>query len=397
MVKLHKSLAQWLSQLETSHNKKIDLGLDRVRSVYDNLKINKLADTIITVAGTNGKGSTVAILTSICHQAGLKVGSFTSPHLVVFNERITINKKQVSDDEIINALEKIEENLNGISLSYFEYATLAALLVFKSHDVDVAILEVGLGGRLDSVNVVDTDCAIITTIDIDHTDWLGDNIESIAYEKAGIMRTNKATIFGDSPCPKSIINHAKKINSQLILSDPTIVIQSTNLEGDYQLKNIRTALTALNTLNLPITAQDISKGLNNIKLKGRLQTISHKPDVIIDVSHNKQAAKELAKWLKNNPVSGRTLAVFSVLEDKKFTEWLPMFETLIDVWCVSQIDNYRAIKRQDLIISLANTAQLITSYDGITHAFKGAKIMSNDNDRIIVFGSFYTVGEVLAC
>ena len=395
MVKSRKSLTQWLNKLETSHNKKIDLGLKRVRTVYENLKLEKIAPHIITVAGTNGKGSTVAILTSICHQAGLKVGAFTSPHIINFNERITINQKQVFDNEIINAFEKIDDNLNGITLSYFEYATLAALILFKENNVDVAILEVGLGGRLDSVNVVDTDCAIITTIDIDHTDWLGDDIESIAFEKAGIMRTGKPVIYGDENCPKSIINHARKIKAKLIFSDPEITIKSTNLKGDYQKKNIRAAITALRTLPLSISDENITKALKNIKLKGRLQTISTEPEVIIDVSHNEQAAKELAQWLQNNPISGKTLSVFSVLKDKNANNWIALFDGLIDAWCISKLNSHRAMETQEILMNLADSSKLITSYDSINQAFQGAKTMAHDKDRILVFGSFYTVSEVL--
>ena len=397
MEKLHKSLHEWLNRLETSHDKKIDLGLSRVKTVYKSLKLDKVANTIITVAGTNGKGSTVAILTSICHQASLKVGSFTSPHLIKFNERITINHKQVSDQEIIKAFEKIEANLNSITLSYFEYATLAALIIFKNHNVDVAVLEVGLGGRLDSVNVVDTDCAIITTIDIDHTDWLGDDIESIGFEKAGIMRPNKPAVYGDISCPKSIINHAKSIKADLYFADPNIQIPATNLLGDYQQKNIRTSITALNLLSLPIKPEDINLALKNIKLKGRLQTIAEKPQVVIDVSHNKQAAKELAGWLNNNPISGKTVAVFSVLQDKNTAEWMPLFEDLIDVWCVSQVDSYRAMPTLDILTALADSAKLITSHKSVAIAYESAQVMANEKDRIIVFGSFYTVSEVLAC
>ncbi len=396
MVKLLKTLDQWLTRLETSHNKKIDLGLDRVKSVYQHLKLNKIAETVITVAGTNGKGSTVAILNSICQQSGLKVGAFTSPHLLKFNERISINGVDVSDDDIINAFEMIQDNLYGITLSYFEYATLAALIIFKKHKVDVALLEVGLGGRLDSVNVVDSDCAIITTIDIDHTEWLGDDIESIAYEKAGIMRPNKPVVYGDKNCPQSIIDYAHKIKAILKMANQDIDSYETNLLGQYQQANIKTAITALKTLPLPIQEAQIQAGLKNVKLSGRLQTISNEPEVIIDVSHNKQAAQSLAKWLKNNPIKGKTIAVFAVLEDKKVTEWLNEFDKLINVWCISQVDSIRTMKTNDLLNALSNTANLITSYENVSDAFSAAKAIAKPYERIIVFGSFYTVGEVLA-
>lgn len=391
------SLNEWLQQLETKHNKKIDLGLKRVRKVYQALKLEKISPTIITVAGTNGKGSTVAILSSICQQAGYKVGAFTSPHIIDFNERIKINNKNASDKQIITAFETIECNLNGITLSYFEYATLAALIIFKQRKVDIAILEVGLGGRLDSVNVVDTDCAIITTIDIDHTDWLGDNIESIGFEKAGIMRENKPVIYGDRNCPQSIIQQAQIINAELSYSDESIELPQLNIAGDFQLKNARTAITALKLVQpqLTISEEQIRLGLQSIQLQARLQVISENPQVIVDVSHNKQAAICLSNWLRSNPIEGKTLAVFAVLADKNPMDWLNKFSDIIDIWCISQVDCDRAMPTKDLLKVLANSAQLITSFTTVKLALEKAKIMANENDRIIVFGSFYTVSEIM--
>jgi dihydrofolate synthase/folylpolyglutamate synthase len=392
-----KSLKDWLSQLETKHNKKIDLGLTRVTQIYNNLQLNKIAETVITVAGTNGKGSTVAILSSLCKCADYKVGTFTSPHIINFNERIKINDIEVNDELIIGAFEKIENHLEAISLSYFEYATLAALIIFKQQKVDVAVLEVGLGGRLDSVNVVDTDCAIITTIDIDHTAWLGDNRELIGYEKAGIMRANKPIVFGDSDCPKSIVNYANEVKARLIYAvNEPIEVPELNIQGGYQRANAKTALVALNQcVNLNINQAYILKALQNIKLQGRLQTISKNPTVIVDVSHNKQAAESLANWLHNNPIAGDTIAVFAVLADKEPMDWLSEFNQLVDVWCITSVDSERALPTQDLLLMLANCAQLITTFQSVTKALTAAKEIAKDGDRILVFGSFYTVSEVM--
>jgi dihydrofolate synthase/folylpolyglutamate synthase len=396
-VKKKKSLKDWLNQLETKHSKKIDLGLTRVTQVYNNLQLYKIADTIITVAGTNGKGSTVAILSSICQSSGYIVGTFTSPHIINFNERIKINDCEVNDELIINAFEKIESHLGCISLSYFEYATLAALIIFKQQKVDVCVLEVGLGGRLDSVNVVDTDCAIITTIDIDHTAWLGDSKELIGYEKAGIMRPNKPIIFGDSDCPKSIINYANEINARLFYAvNESIEVPALNIQGDYQRANAKTALLALDQcVNLDIKKSNILKALQNIKLQGRLQVVSNNPTVIVDVSHNRQAAKSLAKWLNDNPIAGDTIAVFAVLADKEPMDWLSEFNQLINAWCISSVDSERAMLIKDLLPVLANSAQLITSFQSVKKALVAAKNMANIEDRILVFGSFYTVSEVM--
>jgi dihydrofolate synthase/folylpolyglutamate synthase len=396
-VKQKKSLKDWLNQLETKHNKKIDLGLTRLTQVYNNLQLNKIAETVITVAGTNGKGSTVAILSSICQSSGYKVGTFTSPHIINFNERIKINDCEISDELIIDAFEKIESHLETISLSYFEYATLAALIIFKQQAVEVCVLEVGLGGRLDSVNIVDTDCAIITTIDIDHTDWLGDNKESIGYEKAGIMRPNKPIIYGDSDCPKSIINYANKISARLVYSvNESIELPELNIQGDYQRVNAKTALVALDQCtNLSIKQNQILEALQNIKLQGRLQKISNNPSVIVDVAHNKQAAQSLANWLRGNPISGDTIAVFAVLADKEPMDWLSGFNQLIDTWCVSSVDSERAMPTKDLLLLLADSAQLITSFESVSKALIAAKKMASKDDRILVFGSFYTVSEVM--
>ena len=399
MKKSLNPLNQWLTNLETKHNKKIDLSLERIDEVYKRLKIEKIAPVIITVAGTNGKGSTVAILSSICQQAGYKVGEFTSPHLMKFNERIKINSQLVTDKQIVDAFELIEQHLEKISLSYFEYALLAAAILFKKNMVDIAILEVGLGGRLDATNVIDADCAIITTISIDHTDWLGNTIEEIAFEKAGIVRKGKPVIYGDDNCPQSIINHAKLLNADLIKNyDLKNLSFETNLIGEYQQKNINTAITALKSLSdlINISSKEIQKGLLSVELSGRLQVIKNNPKIIVDVSHNKQAAKELASWLKAHPINGQTIAVFAVLADKVAIEWLNYFNGVIDNWNISQVTSDRAMPTKEVLKALSNTALLITSHDTVAQAYMAAKQMANAKDRIIVFGSFYTVSEVLA-
>lgn len=398
-AKNNKSLNEWLLSLETKHSKSIDLGLDRIQKVYQRCQLDKIAPLILTVAGTNGKGSTVAILYSIIRNCGYKVGDFTSPHLLQFNERIKINGVNVPDESIIEAFEIIEQHTYDLTLSYFEYAALAAMIVFKKNHVDVAVLEVGLGGRLDAVNVVDTDCAIITTIDIDHTDWLGNDIESIAYEKAGIMRTGKPAIYGDDHCPQSIIDHAQKIGADLKFSDITIIdnFNRPNIKGHYQLKNAATALTALDSVSdlLDVSEQGINKGLQNIELLARLQTLSHNPEIIIDVSHNQQAATSLNQWIEDNPCKGKNIAVFAVLDDKNVIQWLNLFEHTIDVWCISSVKSERAMPTKNLLTILSDFATVITSFQSVKSAYKNAKIIASPDDRIIVFGSFYTVTEVM--
>ncbi len=398
-MKKKKSLESWLNKLEINHSKKIDLGLKRVAAVFKSLNLGKIAPVVISVAGTNGKGSTVAMVSAIAQKSGYIVGEFTSPHILRYNERIKINSIAISDERITSAFELIEQNLNGISLSYFEYSTLAAAIIFKQEKVDVAVLEVGLGGRLDSTNVIDSDCAIITTIAIDHTNWLGNTIESIAHEKAGIMRRNKPVIYGDKSCPNSIVQHAKKCGANLILTENVKINQplKLNIEGDFQQKNAKTVVVALKALSnkLRISDKDIEKGLLDIKLSGRLGVISTNPSIIIDVSHNEQAAQELSHWLKSNPINGKTIAVFAVLADKNAAGWFKYFKDVIDIWCVSTVDNPRAMAVKDLMTHLANSASLITSFPNVQTAMTKAKVMASPTDRIIVFGSFYTVSDAL--
>jgi dihydrofolate synthase/folylpolyglutamate synthase len=414
LKKRKKHLDQWLLELETNHNKKIDLGLSRVKKIYDRLELDKVSANIITVAGTNGKGSTVSIISSILKQANYKVGEFTSPHLSRYNERIKINGVEASDDEIISAFEQIEKHLGEITLSYFEYSTLAAAIIFKNQKVDVSIFEVGLGGRLDSVNVIDTDCAVITTVDIDHTAWLGNDKESIGFEKAGIYRSGKPAIYADTDCPLSIKKHAKDIAAKLILLNEKYQFEETqngfnykyldfryldlpkpNIRGDWQLKNAATAITALKSLNLIITEDEFRKGLVCIQLDARLQLLSRSPDVYIDVSHNAQAAKSLSNWLHQNPIEGNTIAVFAVLGDKEPINWLHYFNNTINVWCISEVNSERALKTNELLKDLSKYSELILSFDSIKQAYLNAKVVASERDRIIVFGSFYTVSEVL--
>jgi dihydrofolate synthase/folylpolyglutamate synthase len=411
--KQSKTLDQWLIELETKHNKKIDLGLSRVKLVYDRLELEKVSPFIITVAGTNGKGSTVSILSSICQHANYTVGEFTSPHILFYNERIKINGKQVDDIDIISAFELIEDHLKGITLSYFEYSTLAAAIIFKKHKVDISIFEVGLGGRLDSVNIIDSDCAIITTVDIDHISWLGDDVESIGYEKAGVFRSNSPAIYGDINCPHSVQKHSMAINSKLIRLNQDynykIInngfnykfnqfiyndLPTPNIKGDWQYKNAASAITALKSLDLNIEEEHIINGLKTIQIEGRLQLLKSKPDVYLDVSHNAQAAKSLSNWLELNPIDGKTFAVFAVLADKEPLKWLHHFKDTIDTWFISEVDSDRALKTNDLLIKLSASAKLILSFETVPIAFNKAILLANENDRIVVFGSFYTVSEV---
>ncbi|MCF6300154.1 MAG: bifunctional tetrahydrofolate synthase/dihydrofolate synthase [Proteobacteria bacterium] len=404
-------LDQWLDRL---NQEKIDLGLERCATVYQRLQLEKTSATVITVAGTNGKGSTVAILSALLQALGKSVGSFTSPHLIKYNERICINDQPVSDQNIIDAFEEIKQSSNKTNLSYFEYALLAALINFKRTQVDVILLEVGLGGRLDACNVVNADSTIITSISYDHIDWLGDNLESIGFEKAGIFRAKQQALFADVNCPKSIIKHAKKLGTDLMLfgEDYRFKIQSQgfsfnfaehnfnslktpNLTGNWQLKNASAAIASLLRLGFKLKPKHINQALTTINLPARLQLINKHPAIYLDVAHNLQAASQLAQWLKDNPIKGKTRAVFSVLSDKQFDQWVSCFKGIVDHWFIAELDCPRAMKITDMRQTLADHVGLISIFDDINQAYKMSKQCSKSEDRIIVFGSFYVIAQVL--
>lgn len=417
------SLAEWLSRLEKAHGGKIDLGLERVGQVYRLLRLAPVAPTVMTVAGTNGKGSTVAMLDAICRQAGYRTGCFTSPHLVRYNERFRIGNRPVGDESIVEAFTAIEQARGDVSLSYFEFSTLAALWLFKQAAVDVAILEVGLGGRLDSVNVVDTDCAVITTVDIDHEKWLGNTREAVGREKAGIFRPGKPAICGDPDCPLSVRRTACQQRAKLFCRERDFTLRRHKsgqsdrfdwlgwnrdlpnlprpaLRGDWQLHNAATAIAALESLadRLDIPPAAYAAGLQAVTLMGRLQRLQTRPEVLVDVAHNAQSATALAHWLQQNPVSGRTLAVFGALADKHAENWLPQFRFLVDEWVATAPRSERALSASDCqqLIEKATGGPVISSQPDPLRAYEKALEWLDENDRLLVFGSFFVLDPILA-
>ncbi len=398
---------------------KIDLGLDRLKTVIKNLDLTQNLAQIITVGGTNGKGSTVAALCSLLKtQADFKskslaFGAFTSPHIFKFNERFNINGRLATDDEILKAFEIIDAVKAGINLSYFEYAFLTAVLLFKQHEVDVMVLEVGLGGRLDAVNALDADACVITTVDLDHTAWLGDNIESIAEEKAGIMRADQPVVYGDVNVPESIKSCANKLGARLIqlesdyqvtLNSDTFDYQHTTtllkglkrpkIKGDWQVKNFSSALTVLLALGYKLNVQEVQQAIDGWHLPGRLQTMQTNPLVLADVAHNRQAVKLLAQYLKANPIKGQTRAVFSVLADKQLNTWLNDLDEVIDHWFIFELAGERALDMLSLKTVLADHVRVFSHFDSGQQAYDRALQCSESEDRIIVFGSFHVLEEV---
>ncbi|EMH2961207.1 bifunctional tetrahydrofolate synthase/dihydrofolate synthase [Burkholderia multivorans] len=424
------TLDAWLSHLERAHPVGIDMGLTRIGQVKAALKL-EFACPVITVGGTNGKGSTCAFLETILVRAGYKVGCHTSPHLLEFNERARVNGEVVSDAELLPHFEAVEAARTSlpepVSLTYFEFTTLAILHLFASCGLDAVILEVGLGGRLDAVNIIDTDCAIVTSIDIDHTEYLGDTREKIAFEKAGIFRPGKPAICGDPAAPQTLVDHAAAIGADLWLvgrdfryeAQPGAERQQWSyigrdkrypalaypaLRGANQLINASAALAALEALRpqLPVSAQDIRLGLANVELPGRFQVLPGKPAIVLDVAHNPHAAAVLEQNLGNMGFFPYTYAVFGAMHDKDIDGVLRHLKGEIDHWCVTDLPLPRAASAEQLEAALRNAGvqdgpdSSVTRYASPADAFSDALKRASENDRIVVFGSFHTVAGVMA-
>jgi dihydrofolate synthase / folylpolyglutamate synthase len=411
------SLADWLVHLESLHPKSIALGLERVSEVKARLKLQP-PFTIITVGGTNGKGSTCAMLESILGIAGYRTGMYTSPHLIHYNERVRIGRAAVDDAALSSTFQAVENARGDIPLTYFEFGTLAAVWLFVQREVDVAILEVGLGGRLDAVNAFDADCAIVTSIGLDHTEYLGQTREAIGVEKAGIYRRATPAIFGDDDMPHTIYDRATQIavDLQQFGKDFRFSRQDTQwqfhgrrgnhhglpypaLRGSHQLKNACAALAALDELktSLPVALQDIKRGLLEVDLPGRFQVLPGRPTVVLDVAHNPAAVTVFAEQLGSMGRFAKTHAVFGMLKDKDIASVVDIMASLVDSWHLGSIDAARGASAEELQVHLAklNLARTAICYPSIALAYDAACRVASQDDRIIVFGSFYTVAEAI--
>lgn len=408
------SLAKWLDFFENRDPPSFKLRLLHVKEVAERLNLLNWSIPIISVAGTNGKGSTVAALTSIYLSAGFNVGHFTSPHLIKFNERICINNLAISDNVLCGLFAKIEKARLDIPISYFEASLLAALLYFQQENLDVIILEVGMGGRLDATNIIDADLAIITTIDLDHTDYLGKDKESIGLEKAGIMRFGKKCIQADFDMPKSIDAYADKIGAltircgidySYVLQNDSLIISQNNFP-DIRLPrpqiNIQAAVSAiiasrLLNVSLPVTQKHWASAMKDVKIKGRLQLINYNArKVLFDVSHNPQSAALLADHIKKNH-SGTTIhAVFSALADKDLLGLLKPLSNLVTHWYPTIIGGKRAASEKILVDSVFFlTKNTPVCYNEPVLAYNAAVQASNPDDLIVVYGTFLLVGAVM--
>ncbi len=414
-IKKPATLNQWLAYIEALHPKSIEMGLDRVNEVVSHLALESLPP-IISIAGTNGKGSTCAMLEHIYSKAGYRVGAYVSPHLLHYNERVRVNLQSISDDDLCLAFSAIEAARGEVVLTYFEMGTLAALWHFSRLKLDVILLEVGMGGRLDAVNAFEPSCSIVTCIDLDHTDYLGDTREKIAAEKAGIYRKGKPAICGDDNPPESLVNYACEIGANLLLihrdfevekiedgwiyqvDQDQLILPTLALQGDFQLNNAACAISAVRSLaeELPVTLDAIKNALANVTLLGRFYTISKSPEVILDVAHNPQAAKSLVQNLIKHPCKGRTLGVFAMLADKDIEQVTQELLPYISVWYLADTQNPRGAKATELESYLLPEAKgNIKCFDSVAKALRSACIDVGKNDRIIVFGSFYTVADAI--
>ena len=414
-----ETLADWLAHAEQLHAKNIDMGLDRVRAVADRMGL-RFDCPVITVAGTNGKGSTCAMLESILTHAGYRTAVYTSPHLVHFEERLRLAGEAVDATKLIAHFAAVEGARAEISLTYFEFTTLALLRCAAAEKPDAVILEVGLGGRLDAVNVIDTDCAVITSIDLDHMEFLGPDRESIGFEKAGILRSGKPAIVSDPVPPQSVLDHAKAIGADLWRFGHDFNVSGDKqqwgwsgrgrrysglaypaLRGANQLLNAAGVLAALEALRqtLPINAQAVRTGLAMVDLPGRFQIVPGQPALVLDVAHNPHAVAALAENLDAMGFYPTTRAVFGVMADKDLAPILARIGPLIDRWYFTDLPTPRAARAVDVKAQWAAQNQrgdvAATVHAAPLEALQAAIDEADPADRIVVFGSFFTVGGVL--
>lgn len=413
-----RSLQAWLSWQESLHTRDIELGLDRCRAVAARLGILPLSCTVITVAGTNGKGSTVAMLERTYTQAGYRVAAYTSPHLLRYNERIRVQHEPVSDARICAAFERVEAARADTPLTVFEFGTLAALVIFAEADLDLAILEVGMGGRLDAVNIVDADVAVIATLDIDHVEFLGGTREEIAREKAGIMRRDRPAICSDPQVPQSLVSAARETGAQLELlgqsfhfvdnqdywtwwSGEVLLdhLPKPSLSGGYQLRNASGVLKAVDSLSArhPVSRDQIAAALSSTVLPGRFQRIPGAVEYILDVAHNAQAVEYFVATLMTLPPVAKTHVVLGMLRTKDRASVMNRLSKVVDHWHLASL----TARQGALASELADTWRglqrrgVADVYDSVADAVRGAAAQATAGDRILVVGSFITVGEAL--
>lgn len=397
---------EWLSYLETLHPSTIELGLSRILPIALALNLTHFEAKVVTVGGTNGKGSVVKTLEQVSLRAGYKVASYTSPHLLHFSERLQINNQSLSSQEWVAAFIKIEQARGATALTFFEFTTLAALLLCKQHKLDIIILEVGLGGRKDAVNCVESDLAIVTNVDIDHVDWLGGTREAIGYEKAGIFRAGKVALCGDPSPPLSLLQAAKESEVELYMFGKQYTAVAGGTDWDFcitgqrkiklpqpnlELQNVATGLMALELIGLSATDLVIASAMQTLKLPGRYEVLQHAPKIILDVAHNPQAATLLAQKLSREFPRGRCHAVIGMRQDKDYVKVISPLLELIDSWYTVTINSPFALEAIKLTQHLSKCGACCYTANSMEQALDALLPHCQADDIVVIFGSFYTV------
>lgn len=415
---VHKNLTDWLSYLEQLHPSEIELGLTRISKVGNQLDLINFDATVITVAGTNGKGTTCAFLENILLKAGFKVGVYSSPHIQRYTERLRINQKELTESEHCRAFTMVESARVETSLSYFEYVTLGCLQLLKEQQCDYILLEVGLGGRLDATNMVEPDISVVTTVAIDHIDWLGDDREKIGFEKAGIFRANKPAVCGDLNPPQSLINYANELGSNITYANTDFTFEDRGGAWDWigkhkieniaptsmPMQNAATALAVIEALKLDIEDSLLRQAIQEASLPGRFQKIDHINAVYLDVAHNPQSAQYLAtriESLKKNSEGaeqGKVIAIVGMLQDKDIIGTFDVINEQIDQYNFISLDCYRGASHETLLEyykQSQNANKVVNCFENIELAYKSVIKNEISSDIIIIFGSFYTVSNFL--
>lgn len=410
-----RSLEDWLAYIQTVHFRSIDMGLDRIQAVLKRL-MSRPSFRVIAVAGTNGKGSCAAMLGGILAAAGHRVGVYTSPHLVRFNERIRIDGTPAGDDELCRAFARIDAQRGDIPLTYFEFATLAAVSIYEAATVDYAVMEVGMGGRLDAVNALPVDASLITNVELDHVQWLGRDREAIGHEKAHIMRPARAAVFNHVDPPRSVLDYAADIGTYLLVAGLDYSHEHSgdvwrwlgprgerwnlavpSLPGAVQVENASGVLALLSGMpEAGVEREAAAAGLKNAHLPGRCEIVAREPMVMVDVAHNLSAIETLKSHMKANPVSGRTTAVFGMLKDKDPGGVVRLLDEDIDAWHLASIHDERGQDAGELASSISGLVRApVHCHAAAVPAYEHALAGAGRDDRILVFGSFHIAGDIL--
>jgi|TARA_B100000315_G_scaffold260862_1_gene326510 dihydrofolate synthase/folylpolyglutamate synthase len=411
-----KTLDAWLNWMESLHPKKWDLGLERVKAVATRMDLLDPGGALFLVAGTNGKGSAVAMIEAIARNSGYRTGAATSPHIEKFNERICLNGTAVADDVICDSLERIDAARGDISLTYFEFGTLAALDIFKRLAVDVVVLEVGLGGRLDAMNIVEPDVSVVTTIDLDHQDWLGDDREQIGREKAGIFRRSRPAVVGDLNAPQTIETVAAEVGAELLARDKQFGCRRSENDWDFwgvgkdgsrvaleglpypglHLDNAVVAIEAWIQSGLPLDVDSVRSALAHTRLPGRYQVVDGDIQVILDVAHNPQAAAYLTERLADRPIPGSTHGIVAMYADKDCAGVLSLLDEVVDHWYLAGMAEDRGESADGLKARLSGADRsAVATYDRVGSAYRDVMTKADKGDRVVVSGSFAAVAEAL--